>query len=76
MHYDLPDYGFNNAPFQTIDHDGLSQWQTWRELANQACEAFLGYVMPVYVLTNPTYAFRMACSPKLCNIYKERTVYT
>jgi len=44
MYYDLPDYGFNNAPFQTIDRDGLSQWQTWRQLANQACEAFLGYV--------------------------------
>jgi len=43
MHFEIPDYGFQDAPVQ-ISEDGLKQWKHYRKLANTAGASFLGFL--------------------------------
>jgi hypothetical protein len=43
MHFKIPDYGFGNKPIQAIKKAGLEDWKHYRQLANEACNLFLGH---------------------------------
>ncbi|GAB4311672.1 MAG: hypothetical protein Kow00127_01730 [Bacteroidales bacterium] len=44
LHFEIPDYGFNQIPDETLLIQGMAKWKLFRQLANQSCFAFLGFL--------------------------------
>lgn len=42
MHYEIPDYGLNKSPIESLTEDQISVWSQYRALANYACTDLLG----------------------------------
>lgn len=44
LHYDIPDYGFQAGGIAEFSEEGLDRWAFFRQLANTACDSFLGFL--------------------------------
>lgn len=44
LHFKIPDYGIKNISEKDISGKGLADWKFYRQLANDACFAILGYL--------------------------------
>ena len=44
LHYDIPDYGFSEHPFTSLNDTAVEDWMCYRQLANEACFSILGHL--------------------------------
>ena len=44
LHYDIPDYGFSDHPFKSLNDKAVEDWMCYRQLANEACFSILGHL--------------------------------
>lgn len=44
LHFEIPAYPFLNEPFESIKLKSLENWEYYRNMANVACSALLGYL--------------------------------
>lgn len=44
MHYEMPEYGFENENVDLINAEAITQWTHLRKAANEACQLVLGYL--------------------------------